>query len=230
MKLVYLGKTKDVFSLGNHIYRLAFKDDMTGEDGVFDPGSNAVGLSLEGMGRMNLLVSAYFFQKLQDAGIKTHYLSYDETEATMDVVAGQAFGKGLEVICRYRAVGSFIRRYGAYFQGGEVLEDYVEATIKDDERGDPLVTREGLKVLGIMEPEEFDLLKDITLKISGIIKDDLALKGLELYDIKLEFGRDPDGNIILMDELSSGNMRVYKEGQVLDPIDLSKLILAESEG
>ncbi len=225
MKMIYPGKTKNVYALENGNYRLFFKDDMTGKDGVFDPGANEVGLRVEGMGRKNLLVSAYFFEKLKKEGVKTHYISHNPDEATMDVLPGTPFGKGLEIICRYRAVGSFIRRYGAYFSGGEKLEDYVEATLKDDERGDPLVTREGLKVMGIMEPEEFDRLKEITLKISGIIKEALAEKGLELYDIKLEFGRGADGSIMLMDELSSGNMRVYRDGQALSPTELSDLIL-----
>lgn len=227
MKLIYPGKTKDVYALESGNYRLLFKDDMTGEAGVFDPGANAVGLTIKGMGKQNLMVSAYFFEKLKNAGIKTHYLNHDIEAETMDVMPGMPFGKGLEIICRYRAVGSFIRRYGAYFSGGEKLEDYVEATIKDDERGDPLITREGLRALGIMEPEEFDRLKEVTLMISEIIKDDLAEKGLELYDIKLEFGRDKNGSIMLMDELSSGNMRVYKDGKVLEPVELSKLILEQ---
>ena len=122
MKKIYEGKTKDVFALENQNYRLVFKDDVTGEDGVFDPGANTVGLSIEGIGKGNLMVSAMFFKMLEDAGIHTHYISADVENGTMDVKPAKAFGKGLEVICRYRAVGSFLRRYGAYVKEGDKLD------------------------------------------------------------------------------------------------------------
>jgi phosphoribosylaminoimidazole-succinocarboxamide synthase len=150
MKKVYEGKTKDVYALDDGNYRLKFKDDVTGENGVFDPGANTVGLSIEGIGKKNLAVSVKFFEMLKKAGIVTHYIRADVENGTMDVKKAKPFGKGLEVICRYRAVGSFIRRYGAYINEGEKLDAYVEVTLKDDHRGDPLVTVEGLEALGIM--------------------------------------------------------------------------------
>ena len=146
MKKIYTGKTKDVYELENGNYMLQFKDDMTGENGVFDPGANTVGAHIEGIGRENLRVSVKFFEMLNAAGIKTHYVSADIDNATMEVLPAKPFGKGLEVICRYRAVGSFIRRYGAYIEDGAKLPAYVEMTIKDDDRGDPLITKEGLEV------------------------------------------------------------------------------------
>ena len=134
---------------------MVFKDDVTGEKGVFDPGANTVGFSIEGIGKGNLRVSVMFFEMLKKAGIQTHYISADIENRTMDVKAAKAFGKGLEIICRYRAVGSFLRRYGAYVQEGDKLNAYVEATLKDDQRGDPLVTLEGLEALGIMSAAQF---------------------------------------------------------------------------
>ena len=172
------------------------------------------------------MVSAMFFKMLEDAGIHTHYISADVENGTMDVKPAKAFGKGLEVICRYRAVGSFLRRYGAYVKEGDKLDAYIEATIKDDERGDPLVTVEGLEALGIMSATQFSEIKASTQRIAGLIRDMLQKKGLELYDIKLEFGIDRDGNVILMDEISSGNMRVYKDGKVMDPLDLTAALLS----
>jgi phosphoribosylaminoimidazole-succinocarboxamide synthase len=226
MRKVYEGKTKDVFALENGNYRLVFKDDVTGQDGVFDPGANTVGLTIEGIGKGNLMVSTMFFEVLKNAGIKTHYISADFENATMDVKAAKAFGKGVEVICRYRAVGSFLRRYGAYVKEGDKLDAYVEVTLKDDERGDPLVTVEGLEALGIMTAEQFADLKTSTQKITALVSDVLQSKGLELYDIKLEFGIDNDGNVILIDEISSGNMRVYKDDKVMDPVDLTRVLLS----
>ena len=203
MKLVYAGKTKDVYALDNDNYRLVFKDDVTGTDGVFDPGANTVGLKIKGIGRSNMLVSSMFFEVLKEAGVETHYLSSDMIEGTMDVKPAKPFGKGIEVICRYRAVGSFIRRYGAYVNEGDKLDAYVEATLKDDERGDPLVTVEGLEALNIMSASQYQELKAETIKITSIVREVLSEKGLELYDIKLEFGMDNDGNIMLIDEISS---------------------------
>ena len=149
-KLVYKGKTKDVFALENGNYLLKFKDDCTGKDGKFDPGENSVGLTIDGVGDVNLRMSVYFFEKLKQAGIKTHYVSSDLKETTMEVLPAKVFGKGLEVICRNKAVGSFIRRYGAYIEEGTDLPSYVEMTLKDDAKGDPLVTKDGLVVLGVM--------------------------------------------------------------------------------
>lgn len=227
MRKIYEGKTKDVYALENGNYRLVFKDDVTGENGVFDPGANTVGLSIEGIGKENLRVSVMFFEMLKKAGIRTHYISADIENGTMDVKAAKTFGKGLEIICRYRAVGSFLRRYGAYVQEGDKLDAYVEATLKDDQRGDPLVTLEGLEALGIMSAAQFAEIKTSTQKITALISDELQRKGLELYDIKFEFGIDNDGNVMLIDEISSGNMRVYKDGKVMEPLDLTAAILSD---
>ena len=225
MKKIYEGKTKDVFELENGNVLLKFKDDCTGKDGVFDPGENSVGLTIEGIGRANLETSVYYFEMLKEAGIKTHYVSANVADATMEVLPATVFGKGLEVICRLKATGSFVRRYGAYIADGTPLEGgYVETTFKDDAKGDPLVTSEGLTALGIMSQEMFNDMKAQTLKITNIVAADLAKKGLDLYDIKFEFGYNND-EVILIDEIASGNMRVYKDGSIVDPMELTKLIL-----
>ncbi len=226
MKLVYTGKTKDVYSLDNGNYLLKFKDDCTGKDGVFDPGENSVGLTIEGVGDVNLRMSVYFFEKVNAAGIKTHFVSANLADTTMEVVPGKVFGHGLEVICRHKAVGSFIRRYGEYIEAGSDLPAYVEMTFKNDEKGDPLVTKDALAALGVMTEEQYDEVKAMTQKITRIVADDLAAKGLVLYDIKFEFGYDREGNVMLIDEIASGNMRVYKDGEYVDPMTLSKLFFA----
>ena len=226
MKHVYTGKTKDVYALDNGNYLLKFKDDCTGKDGVFDPGENAVGLTIDGVGDVNLRMSIYFFEKINAAGILTHYVKADLSETTMEVLPAKVFGKGLEVICRYKAVGSFFRRYSDYCELGQDLPAYVETTFKNDEKGDPLVTKDGLVDLGVMTAQQYDDLKDMTQKITKIVADDLKDKGLDLYDIKFEFGYDPDGNVMLIDEIASGNMRVYKDGEYIDPMKLNELFFA----
>ena len=225
MKKLYEGKTKDVYELENGNVMLKFKDDCTGKDGVFDPGENSVGLTIEGIGKANLRTSVYYFDLLKEAGIKTHYVSANVDEATMEVLPATVFGHGLEVICRLVATGSFIRRYGEYMKDGTVLDGgYVECTFKNDEKGDPLVTAEGLAALGVMSEEMFASMKEQTLKITKIVADDLKTIGLDLWDIKFEFGYN-NGEVILIDEIASGNMRVYQDGQIVDPVELTKLIL-----
>ncbi len=225
-KLVYTGKTKDVFALDNGNYLLKFKDDCTGKDGVFDPGENSVGLTIDGVGDVNLRMSIYFFEKVNAAGIRTHFVSADLNDTTMEVLPAKVFGHGLEVICRHKAVGSFIRRYGDYIENGADLPAYVEMTFKDDAKGDPLVTKDALVALGVMTDKQYDDMKKMTQDITQIVADDLKDKGLVLYDIKFEFGYDPDGNVMLIDEIASGNMRVYKDGEYIDPMTLSELFFA----
>ena len=226
MKHVYTGKTKNVYELDNGNYLLKFKDDCTGKDGVFDPGENSVGLTIDGVGDVNLRMSIYFFEKINAAGIKTHYVSANLADTTMEVIPAKPFGKGLEVICRHKAVGSFYRRYKDYVTEGADLPAYVEMTFKNDELGDPLVTQEGLTALGVMTDAQYVTMKEMTQKITKIVADDLKEKGLILYDIKFEYGYDKDGNVILIDEIASGNMRVYKDGKYIDPMTLSKLFFA----
>ncbi|VEJ36158.1 Phosphoribosylaminoimidazole-succinocarboxamide synthase [Aedoeadaptatus ivorii] len=226
MEAIYKGKTKDVFKLENGNYLLKFKDDVTGKDGVFDPGANEVGLTMEGSGRAALSLTVFFFERLKEKGIPTHFISADIDEKAMEVKPGTMFGKGLEFICRYKAVGSFLRRYGLYAEEGQDLDGFVEVTLKDDAAGDPPITKDGLVMLGILTAEEYDTLKRLTREISDEVKAVLNEKGIDLYDIKLEFGRD-DGKIMLVDEISGGNMRAYKGDEYVEPLKLPGLLLGE---
>ena len=224
MKKIYEGKTKDVYGLDNGNVMLKFKDDCTGKDGVFDPGENSVGLTIEGIGKANLETSVHYFELLKEAGIKTHYVDANVEAAEMEVLPAKVFGQGLEIICRLVATGSFIRRYGEYIEDGTPLEGgYVECTLKNDAKGDPLVTGEGLVALKVMTAEMFESLKAQTLAITKIVADDLKSIGLDLWDIKFEFGYNND-EVILIDEIASGNMRVYKDGKIVDPVELTKII------
>lgn len=227
MQLIYKGKTKDVYQLADNQILLKFKDDVTGENGVFDPGANTVGLTIDGAGKSGLKMSTFFFELLNQKGIPTHFISSNLDDVSMIVKDVQVMGKGLEVICRYKAVGSFYRRYAAYCTEGQDLNRFVEITIKDDERGDPVISEDGLTMLGILKDGEYAQLVQLTREICDVIKAELAKKGLELYDIKLEFGYDKTtGKIILIDEISGGNMRVYQNGRYVAPLDLEKIFLS----
>lgn len=222
MDLVYKGKTKDVYQDENGQTVLYFKDDMTGKDGVFDPGENQVGLKVEGSGKAGLQMTSFFFEKLNAANIPTHFVDSDVEKREMRVKKISVFGEGLEVICRFKAVGSFIRRYGDYIEEGAELPAYVEVTLKDDERQDPFITEAALETLNILNADEYKEIVDLTVKISEVIKEELSQKGLDLYDIKLEFGRDQEtGEVLLIDEISGGNMRVYKDGEYIEPLKLN---------
>ncbi len=226
MKIVYKGKTKDIYRSNHGNYVLIFKDDVTGQDGVFDPGANTVGFTMMGAGEAGLKLTKYYFELLQGKGIPTHYLDADIENRSMKVKPAQVFGNGLEVICRYRAVGSFLRRYNMYAQEGQPLDAFVEVTLKDDANGDPPINEDALEMLGIITRTQYQILKTLTQKISAIIKEDLAGKGIELYDIKLEFGKAVGSDeIILIDEISGGNMRVYKDGRLVGPLELAELVV-----
>ncbi|MCL2195532.1 MAG: phosphoribosylaminoimidazolesuccinocarboxamide synthase [Oscillospiraceae bacterium] len=227
MKKLYTGKTKDLFDNGDGSYTLKLKDDATGKDGVFDPGENQVGLSIEGLGRESLRLTKYTYELLAAQGVPTHLLDCDIDAVTMRVRPGSVFGKGLEFVCRARATGSFLKRYGAYAVQGQDLGYLVEVTLKDDDRADPPITEDALAALGLLTAEEFATCKALTQQICKAITADLACKGLDLYDMKVEFGRAADGEIMLIDEISAGCMRVYRGDELISPMDLGALILGE---
>jgi phosphoribosylaminoimidazole-succinocarboxamide synthase len=227
MELVKTGKTKDVYKLPDGNYLLKFKDTVTGHSpGVSDPGGNTVVGSVAGVGSGALKMSAYFFDLVKNANIPTHFVSVDMVKNEMVVSPATMFGSdaarlgGLEFVVRYKAAGSFIRRYGLYANDGDVLPRVFEATLKDDEREDPPATKEILMALNILTHSQYDEIHDKTIRICDIVYDDLKNRGLELIDIKIEFGI-VDGKIALIDEISAGTMRVYKDGKKLDYLTLS---------
>lgn len=225
MKHVYEGKTKSVYDLENGYYLLRLKDDVTGENGKIDPGANSIMGKLEGMGNASLRMSRYYFELLKKANIPTHYIDSDLEENTMTVKPAATFGAGLEFICRYKVYGSFLKRYGRYADSEQPLDQLVEVTLKDDDRGDPLIGEEALVQLGLLTHEEYKAARQMTQQVAAIIKDDLAQKGMELYDIKFEFGRVGE-QIVLIDDISGGNMRVFKDRKQVDPLDLAVLVTA----
>lgn len=226
MQHVYEGKTKSVFKLDDGNYLLKMKDDVTGENGQIDPGANSLMGTLEGMGNASLRMSRYYFELLRQEGIPTHYIGANLEDNTMTVKPATAFGDGLEIICRFKVYGSFLKRYARYARKEQDLDELVEITLKDDERGDPPINEDALVQLGLMTHEEFALITAMTRRVARIIKEDLAAKGLELYDIKFEYGR-VEGQVMVIDDISGGNMRVFKDGQQVDPLELAVLVTTQ---
>lgn len=221
-KMIVQGKTKDVFLQENGRLRLYFKDTVTGREGEIDPGADEVLGEIGGKGNASLRLSTYFFNLLHTFGLPTHFISAHPEENSMIVRRANSFN--LEVICREKAYGSFIRRYGHYVQEGTPLPSLVEFTLKDDARGDPLITEDALIALKILSREVIRFLKHTTRRAASLIQSDLLRKGLELIDIKLEFG-EIDGQVIIIDEISGDSMRVMKRNRILAAKELCNLIL-----
>jgi len=227
VRLLHEGKTKRVLEKDVDTLVLKFKDDVTGADGKIDPGANEVVGQVAGKGNASLRLSQYFFTRLQEAGIPSHFLAADPAENTMTVKKAVTFGRGLEFICRLKAYGSFLRRYGAYARELQDLDYLVEITLKDDERGDPLINDDTITALGIMKPDQLAAAKDLTRRLTRLVEEELAARDLRLIDIKFEFGL-VDGKVAVIDEISGDNMRVMdKEGNFLDQKELCGAFLGE---
>ncbi|HHY13157.1 MAG TPA: phosphoribosylaminoimidazolesuccinocarboxamide synthase [Thermoanaerobacterales bacterium] len=223
MKRIQKGKTKDILEAEDGNIQLLFKDDVTGTGNQIDPGGDSVVGKVEGKGNASLRISQHFFELLKDEGIPNHYIDVDFGKNTMLVKRAETFGAGLEFVCRLKATGSFIRRYGKYASEGQELDYLVEITLKDDEKGDPLLNDDTIIQLNLMTKEEIEETKNLTKEITKLIKKECGNFDLELIDIKFEFGRI-DGKIAVIDEISGDNMRVRKDGKPVMQNELWEII------
>ena len=219
MRLVYSGKTKDVYEDGPYLV-FHFKDTVLGREGREDSGGNEVIGEKEGKGSLVLEQTEFFFRLLERNGIKTHFVErIDERKARFL----KAERIPLEVIYRELAYGSFLRRYKGWAKPFQRL-GIVEFTLKDDSLDDPLIAEEAVVALGIAGRAEVEAMKEIAKKVAGILREFFSSKGLQLVDFKLEFGR-LDDELIVIDELSGDTMRVAKDGRILTREELSEVIL-----
>jgi phosphoribosylaminoimidazole-succinocarboxamide synthase len=229
---IYSGKTKDVYALANGNVLLVFKDDVTGEGGVIDPGANSVIGQVEGKGRKSLAMTDHFFQRLHAADIPTHFVRADLEKGTMEVRRAEPLGKdingtgGFEFICRTRPWGSFLRRYQRYIGDAEGKLDYlVEITVKDDERGDPLINDDAILALALLEPFHLEQAKELTRRACRLVEAELREKGLTLIDMKIELGL-VEGEVVVIDEISADAMRAMDEtGKVVDHETLYRALI-----
>lgn len=215
---IYEGKTKRFIRTRDRVI-IKFKDTITGSaDGIPDPGGNLVVGILPGKSVAAAKVATYFFEVLRESGIDTHfYRSCSETE--IEVLPTERIQ--LEVIYRAKAYGSFLTRYRNHVEPMMHL-DIVEFTLKDDTLGDPLITPLAIVRLGIAGEDEVKSMEAIARKVAGLVNSSLFPKGLELVDMKLEFGRR-DGKLLIIDELSGDTMRVYDpvQNKLLNQIELA---------
>lgn len=224
MKQLYEGKTKNVMlDEETGIVHLFFKDSATGENGVFDPGSNTVGGSVEGKGKVGLEVSKYFFELMEKNGIPTHYLGCDIEKGLMKV--RNLTVPRLEFIVRYFTAGSMCRRF-TLDEGIPFIPPYTEVTLKDDEQGDPLISERICLMKGILKEGQYDEAQNIVLKVGEVLKEELASMNLTLIDFKIEVGYDESGKIFVADEITPDIWRVKDtEGNIPNQIDCAKMIL-----
>ena len=222
VKKLLSGKTKDLFHWSEESLLLRFKDSVTGSGDRLDPGGNEVVGQVAGKGSASLRLSVHFFELLEKAGIATHYLKQGPSKNSMLVKKAHSFG--LEVICREKAWGSFLRRYGRHIAAGAPLPALVEFTLKDDERGDPPANEDTLVALGLALPEELSYMKETARRATALLKAYLAQQKLELIDIKYEFGK-VGSQILLIDEISGDTMRVRQGNRILLPHEPADIIL-----
>lgn len=224
MHIIYTGKTKDVFLRDDGNVLLRFKDTVTGVGDRIDSGANEVIGEVAGKGHSSFSLTLHFFELLHEAGIPTHFVSVGPDTNTIITKLARSFK--LEVICRVKAWGSFVRRYGNYVREGDPLPSLVEFTLKDDEQGDPLITEDALVALNIVSREAIDYMKGTARQATALIAGHLNERGLELIDIKYEFG-DVDGQTMIIDEVSGDSMRVARHGQILLQTELADALLGQ---
>ena len=226
MKTLYDGKTKTVkLNEETGVVYLFFKDSATGENGVFDPGSNTVGGSVEGKGNIGLQVSKYFFELMEKNGIPTHYLGADLDQNLMQV--RKLTVPKLEFVLRYFTAGSMCRRFD--LEEGIVFNPpYTEVTLKSDEQGDPLISERICLMKNMLVPGQYDEALGILVKVGEVLKEELAKMDLTLIDLKIEVGYDENGKMYVADEITPDIWRVKDEnGNIPNQIDCAKMLLGK---
>ena len=224
MKTLYSGKTKDVLlDEEKNIVHLLFKDSMTGENGVFDPGSNTVGGSVEGKGKIGLAISKYFFELMVKNGIPTHYIAADVDKGLMQV--RNLTVPKLEFVLRYFTAGSMCRRFT--LPEGIVFDPpYTEVTLKDDIQGDPLISERLCIMKGLLKEGQYDEALDIVRRVGEVLKAELAPMGLTLIDFKIEVGYDESGKMYVADEITPDIWRIRDEnGNIPNQLDCSMMLI-----
>jgi phosphoribosylaminoimidazole-succinocarboxamide synthase len=224
MKTLYTGKTKDVLiNEETGAVFLLFKDDATGENGIFDPGSNTVGGSVAEKGKNGLKISQYFFELMEKSGVPTHYLNADVNNGLMQV--RKLTVPALEFVLRYQTAGSMCRRF-TIDEGIPFDPPYAEVTLKDDKQGDPLISERLCLMKGLLKEGQYNEALEVLIRVGEILKKELAQMEFTLIDFKIELGYDETGKVYVADEITPDIWRVRdKKGRIPNQIDCALLIL-----
>ena len=227
--LIYEGKAKKVFSHDDaDKVLIEFKDDAT----AFNALKKA---KFEGKGKLNCLISARIFELLINNNIPTHFLKL-KNDNTM--IARKIKVIPLEIVLRNIAYGSLCKQTTIKSRTN-LVKPLIDIYLKNDELNDPLITKDRIELMNILSSRDLDLMIDLTLKINVILKSFFKNIQLQLVDFKLEFGYDFENKILLGDEISPDNCRLWDLNQNNDTIvsldkdrfrnDLGGLIEAYSE-
>jgi len=227
--LIYEGKAKKVFAHDNpNKVKIEFKDEATAFNALKKE-------KFEGKGKLNCLISSRIFEILIKKNIPTHFIEL-ENENTM--IAKKIKVIPLEIVLRNTAYGSLCKQ--TTIKPGTLLsKPLIDIYLKNDQLNDPLITRDRIELLDILSSNDLDLIINLTLKINLILKSFFKNIQLKLVDFKLEFGYDHKNNLLLGDEISPDNCRLWDLKQKNDKIvsldkdrfrnDLGGLIEAYSE-
>ncbi|WP_105156686.1 phosphoribosylaminoimidazolesuccinocarboxamide synthase [Streptococcus suis] len=205
--LLYSGKAKDIYATADSDQIVAvYKDQAT----AFNGGKKE---QITGKGRLNNLISSLIFEKLNEAGVKTHFIKHlsdtEQLNKKVEIIP-------LEVVLRNVTAGSFSKRFGVE-EGIALSTPIVEFYYKKDELDDPFINDEHIAFLELASQDQIAYIKEETRRINGFLKDLFAQIGLTLVDFKLEFGIDSTGQILLADEFSPDNCRLWDaDGNHLD--------------
>ncbi len=228
-ELIYEGKAKKVFAHDDvEKVRIEFKDDATAFNALKKE-------KFEGKGKLNCLISARIFEILINKNIPTHFIEL-ENENTM--IAKKIKVIPLEIVLRNIAYGSLCKQT-TIKPGTFLSKPLIDIYLKNDELNDPLITKDRIELMNILSSDDLELLTNLTLKVNKILKSFFKNIQLQLVDFKLEFGYDFKNNILLADEISPDNCRLWDLNQKNDTIvsldkdrfrnDLGGLIEAYSE-
>ncbi len=228
-ELIYEGKAKKVFSHDDaDKVIIEFKDEAT----AFNALKKAV---YEGKGKLNCLISARIFEILKNENIPTHFIELKDENT---IIAQKIKIIPLEIVLRNTAYGSLCKQT-TIRSGTDLVKPLIDIYLKNDELNDPLITKDRIALMNIISPKELDLIIELTLKINVILKNFFKNIQLKLVDFKLEFGYDFENNMVLGDEISPDNCRLWDLNQNNDTIvsldkdrfrnDLGGLIEAYSE-
>jgi len=227
--LIYEGKAKKVFTHDDlDKVKIEFKDDATAFNALKKE-------KFEGKGKLNCLISAKIFEILIKKNIPTHFI---ELENEKIMIAKKIKVIPLEIVLRNTAYGSLCKQ--TTIKPGTLLsKPLIDIYLKNDDLNDPLLTKDRIALMNILSSDDLEFIINLTLKINVILKSFFKNIQLQLVDFKLEFGYDFENNIILGDEISPDNCRLWDLNQKNDTIvsldkdrfrnDLGGLIEAYSE-
>ena len=205
---LYEGKAKKVYATADeNLYIVSYKDDATAFNGLKKG-------TIASKGVINNRMSNMLMQMLESHGVPTHFV---KELSDRDTLVKKVSIVPLEVIIRNISAGSFAKHYGV--EEGIVFDaPTIEFSYKNDELGDPLLNRYHALALKLATPEEIDLIEKYAFKVNEVLKDYFLKLNITLVDFKLEFGRLPDGTIVLADEISPDTCRFWDKdtGEKLD--------------